>query len=137
MSRKYISEFGLNALGHSVLLQQDGLDKLDQIGLPEDMPLHIYMIARRPRITLDPASIQIDDQTVRGRLTFTDKIHLSRTISFWETNSAQQTFVLTALIRTLSTQSIIQTGSRYSVRLHFSCHRFLNIGHCLILKFFT
>ena len=67
MSRKYISEFGLNTLGHSVLLQQDGLDKLDQIGLPEDMPLHIYMIARSPRITLDPASIQIDDQTVRGR----------------------------------------------------------------------
>jgi hypothetical protein len=67
MSRKYISEFGLNSLGHSVLIQRDGLDKLDQIGLPEDMPLHIYMIARRPRITLDPASIQIDDQTVRGR----------------------------------------------------------------------
>lgn len=47
MSRKYVSEFGLNTLGHSVLLQQDGLDKLDQIGLPEDMPLHIYMITRR------------------------------------------------------------------------------------------
>lgn len=66
MSRKYISEFGLNMFGSAVLLQQDSLDKLDKFGLPEDMPLHIYMITRRPRITLDPMSLQIDAQTVRG-----------------------------------------------------------------------
>jgi hypothetical protein len=52
-SRKYLSEFGLHMVAdYHMLLQQDGLESIEQ-GQPNDHPgLHIYMIGRRPRVTV-------------------------------------------------------------------------------------
>jgi len=61
--RKYISEFGLNAFCDGIALtQQDRLTDVTKMGLDP----HIYIIGRRPRITIDPASVIIDDREVRG-----------------------------------------------------------------------
>ena len=61
--RKYISEFGLNMVnGHRLLLQQEHLDQVDQAGIEA----HIYFVARRPRITLDPESVKFSDNKVTG-----------------------------------------------------------------------
>lgn len=61
--RKYFSEFGLNMLnGVQLLLQQEDLDQIDQIG----MEPHIYMICRRPRITLVPDSVRFTENKVAG-----------------------------------------------------------------------
>lgn len=65
--RKYLTEFGLNMLGtYNVLLQQDQLDRLEPGGFDSTHPCHIYMVARRPRITLDPASIKFEEETFNG-----------------------------------------------------------------------
>jgi hypothetical protein len=61
--RKYLSEFGLNMVNDwTVLLQQDMLDSVDQAGIDP----HIYLIGRRPRITLDPRSVKITSERVTG-----------------------------------------------------------------------
>lgn len=66
--RKYFSEFGLNMFGsYQVLLQQDQLDLLKHSEIGSEYPCHIYMIARRPRITLDPESVVFTDDWVSGR----------------------------------------------------------------------
>ena len=64
--RKFISEFCLNMQGTcAVVLQQDGLEALKtQVQLP---PFHIYMIARRPRITIEPQSLVFTEDKVSGR----------------------------------------------------------------------
>lgn len=62
--RKFISEFGLNMVsGYSFLLQQDGLERVAESGIDP----HIYLICRRPRITLDPDSITFTQDRVKGR----------------------------------------------------------------------
>lgn len=61
--RKYFSEFGLNMVnGYRMLLQQEHLSLVDQTGIEP----HIYIVARRPRITLDPTSFKITDEKVTG-----------------------------------------------------------------------
>ncbi len=61
--RKYISEFGLNMIsGTSFLLQQEDLEQIGQTGVDP----HIYIIARRPKITLDQNELQITDTKVSG-----------------------------------------------------------------------
>jgi len=63
VQRKYISEFGLNMVnGYRLLLQQEHLDRVDQIGIEP----HIYIVTRRPRITLDPKSVNFTDDKVTG-----------------------------------------------------------------------
>lgn len=63
VSRKYISEFGLNMVnGYRVLLQQDNLDQIDQAGIEP----HIYFVTRRPKITLEPKSVKFTDDKVTG-----------------------------------------------------------------------
>jgi hypothetical protein len=63
--RKYLSEFGLNMFGvMKSLPQQDGLELLGESGFGQEYPCHIYMVGRRPRVVLDPASIQITEQTI-------------------------------------------------------------------------
>jgi hypothetical protein len=53
--RKYLSEFGLHVCSDfTVLLQQDKLSQLKN--LPADP--HIYIIGRRPRITIVPESVR-------------------------------------------------------------------------------
>lgn len=62
--RKYLSEFGLNMVTDWIaLLQQEHLDQIDNAGIEP----HIYVIARRPRITLDPKSVEFLDDKVKGR----------------------------------------------------------------------
>ena len=52
-TRKYISEFGLNMVnGMRLLLQQSHLDRVSDF----DFEPHIYMVCRRPRISIDPKS---------------------------------------------------------------------------------
>ena len=61
--RKYMSEFGLNMLSDKlILLQQDSLEQIDQSKIDP----HIYIIARRPKITLDSKSIVFTDNKVTG-----------------------------------------------------------------------
>lgn len=61
--RKYISEFGLNVCtSYTWLLQQDQLHKL--VELPDDP--HIYIVGRRPRISIDPDSVEFRDHTITG-----------------------------------------------------------------------
>jgi hypothetical protein len=62
--RKFISEFGLHVCtSYGWLLQQDGLSKLSE--LPDDP--HIYIVGRRPRISIDPRSVVITSDTISGR----------------------------------------------------------------------
>lgn len=61
--RKYISEFGLNMVnGYRFLLQQEQLDEVDKTGVEP----HIYIVTRRPRITLDPSSVKFTNEIVTG-----------------------------------------------------------------------
>lgn len=63
-TRKYISEFGLNmCTEYRLLLQQDQLHKVDELGFEP----HIYLVGRRPRITIDPASVKITEDRVSGQ----------------------------------------------------------------------
>lgn len=66
--RKYTSEFALSAETQLVLvLQYEELDRLAEFAPVAEFPCHIYLICRRPRITLDPAGFAISAETVRGR----------------------------------------------------------------------
>lgn len=61
--RKYISEFGLNMVCDFICLcQQDELRSLDESGFKP----HIYLICRRPRISLVPESVIFETDVVRG-----------------------------------------------------------------------
>lgn len=61
--RKYMSEFGLNMVnGYSLLLQQEHLDQVDRTGIEP----HMYIVTRRPRITLDPESVKFTEDKVSG-----------------------------------------------------------------------
>lgn len=61
--RKYISEFGLNMVsGYRFLTQQDQLNVVDHAGIDP----HIYIIGRRPRITLDPKTVTFEESFVSG-----------------------------------------------------------------------
>lgn len=61
--RKFVSEFGLNMLaGYRFVLQQDQLDVIDATGVSP----HIYMVARRPRISLKPNSMTFTPESVSG-----------------------------------------------------------------------
>lgn len=65
--RKYFSEFCVNMFGvYQVLLQQNQLDSLAHSEIGAEYPCHIYMIARRPRVTLDPGSVLFTDDLVTG-----------------------------------------------------------------------
>lgn len=62
--RKFISEFGLHVCNsYSWLLQQDQLDRLGE--LPEDP--HIYIVGKRPRISIDPSSVHFGPEVITGR----------------------------------------------------------------------
>jgi len=74
MIRKYISEFGINMVGGpSAVLQQDHLDSEDLASaFNEEHPCHIYMVCRRPRVTIKPQSIAFADGTFSGLVTVQD-----------------------------------------------------------------
>lgn len=61
--RKYLSEFGLNMVsGYCFLIQQDHLDLIDQTGVDP----HIYIVGRRPKISLNPSSVAFEKDYVSG-----------------------------------------------------------------------
>ncbi|WP_159820013.1 hypothetical protein [Colwellia sp. 20A7] len=62
-NRKFVSEFGLNMLnGLRLLLQQEHLSLIDQTGIKP----HIYIISRRPRISIVPESIKCEGDLISG-----------------------------------------------------------------------
>ncbi|MDX9704066.1 MAG: hypothetical protein RBU23_13625 [Candidatus Auribacterota bacterium] len=72
-NRKRQTEIGINMFGSNcLLLQQDGLAELEGKD-PNEVNFHIYMIARRARISIDPESITIDHDFIRGLFLINDK----------------------------------------------------------------
>ena len=68
--RKYLTEFAINMVGTAAILQQDALRDPDLMKkLPADLSYHIYMIARRPRIALDPSTLKISKDEFCGVFT--------------------------------------------------------------------
>jgi hypothetical protein len=66
--RKYVSEFGLNMFcDYLVLLQEDQLDRIQEVLDPPLPEFHIYIISRRPRISLDCSSLKFSENTVSGQ----------------------------------------------------------------------
>jgi hypothetical protein len=66
-TRKYISEFGLNMMANQILiLQQTHMAELTEADFEPYHQCHVYAVARRPRISLDPASIVISPETFRA-----------------------------------------------------------------------
>mgnify|MGYP003581270561 CR=1 FL=1 len=66
--RKFLSEFGHHMYGsYNLLLQQDQLENIDEVGADPNHPFNIYMVARRPRVTIDPESIQVTEEYITGR----------------------------------------------------------------------
>ena len=62
-ARKYITEFALGMrLSNAYLLQQDQLQNLRDFEEFQSAPSHIYIIARQPKISIDPESFHIDDK---------------------------------------------------------------------------
>ena len=67
---KHFTEFGLNTYAEYLFLtQQDSLEKLSQEDL-KDIPCHIYVIGRKPRVSLDHKTFSIDENWVKGTLKF-------------------------------------------------------------------
>lgn len=63
--RKYLSEFGLGMKCSLILVtQQDGLSQLKRAKIFEDDPCYIYMVCRRPRVTLDPKATEITEEYI-------------------------------------------------------------------------
>lgn len=59
--RKYLTELGLNmCAGNRMLVQQDFLNTTSQLQFNP----HIYIIGKRPRISIDPKSIKIDGEKI-------------------------------------------------------------------------
>lgn len=66
--RKYTSEFALNAESQLILvLQYEDLGRLAEFAPAEEYPCHIYLICRRPRITLDPDNFAVTPSVISGR----------------------------------------------------------------------
>lgn len=52
---------------HFCVMQPDDLANLTSSGFSKMNPFNLFMIARRPRIMLDPASVKVDDELISGR----------------------------------------------------------------------
>lgn len=66
--RKYISEGCVNMLcSGPVLIQRHKMDDAKFLEIAKELPFHIYMICRRPRITFDPTSIIYGDKNMSAR----------------------------------------------------------------------
>jgi hypothetical protein len=80
MIRKYITEFGLNMVGGpSALVQQADLNReAVQDAFGDANPCHIYMVCRRPRITIRPDEVGFTDRAFEGYVTIQDGLTLIR-----------------------------------------------------------
>src|SRR5688572_6424326 len=64
--RKYISEFGLSAESEWVfIVEHQNLDRFSN-EIAGRASFHIYLICRRPRITIDPTRFAIDEEWICG-----------------------------------------------------------------------
>lgn len=52
---------------HFCVMQADDLANLTSSGFSSMNPFNLYMIARRPRIMLDPSSVNVDDELISGQ----------------------------------------------------------------------
>ncbi|MCE9608506.1 MAG: hypothetical protein K8U03_26780 [Planctomycetia bacterium] len=67
-NRKYLSEFTLNAYTQfGAIVQQADLALLKDDNRFQKRPCHIYMITRAPRLSIDIASMTMDDHTIKGQ----------------------------------------------------------------------
>lgn len=63
--RKFITEFGMNAvISKNLLLQQDSLDDIDNILDEKNFRPHIYFICKRPRISINPKGFKITEDLI-------------------------------------------------------------------------
>ena len=61
ITRKFLSEFGLNMIsGYRFLLQQQHLDSINSTGVDP----HIYLIGKRPKISINPSSFKITQDSI-------------------------------------------------------------------------
>ncbi|MFO0857255.1 MAG: hypothetical protein U0640_07870 [Phycisphaerales bacterium] len=69
-TRKYISELAMNALIQRILLAQQGDLTSPEIGewFDAEHPCHIYMICRRPRVTIDLGSVSVTKESIAFNL---------------------------------------------------------------------
>jgi hypothetical protein len=72
--RKFISEFAVNMVGgpHALLQQEDLENNQLRELFNEECPCHIYMICRRPRISIQPEDVRFTDRTFEGHITIQD-----------------------------------------------------------------
>lgn len=68
-TRKFTSEFGLHMIAtYLLLVQQDDLERRSaQVELARNS-FHIYIICKRPRITIDPSNFEATPEWIRGVL---------------------------------------------------------------------
>jgi hypothetical protein len=68
--RKFMSEFAVNMVGGPhALVQQEDLTHNSVAGLFADHPCHIYMICRRPRLSIRPEDVTFTSAALEGSLT--------------------------------------------------------------------
>lgn len=66
-ARKYITEWTIGVTVSAVLVGRP--QDFQQNGVPgTDVPCHLYFVTRRPRMSIDPSSVVITDNEVRGIL---------------------------------------------------------------------
>lgn len=79
MKRKYFTEFAVNMFGtYRLLLQQDSLSDPNMVSSLPEVPFHIYMIGRRPRIGFDATTFRFLPDTVSGVFTIQRGAHFER-----------------------------------------------------------
>lgn len=72
-NKKYPTEFSINMFGNlCILAQQNELKELEHSDFNEENPCHIYIIARRPRIMIDPSSIKFEGELIYGQFLIQD-----------------------------------------------------------------
>jgi hypothetical protein len=72
--RKYETEMGLHSLNDwKLLVQQSDFGRLEAMSQESDMDFHIYMVASKPRVTIDPASLALKGQEITGIFRVADR----------------------------------------------------------------
>lgn len=67
--RRWPTEHALSvSFGYTLLLQQDALDTIGSAPFGSDHPLHLYLIGRRPRMTLETQSVVVTRETISGAI---------------------------------------------------------------------
>ena len=71
--RKFLTEFAVNMVGGpSALIQQDDLTNEEVARRFSSVPCHIYMICRRPRISILPEEVHFTSSSFEGLVTISN-----------------------------------------------------------------